>query len=134
MPLSANRFVHRFLRPSKDGVVESETLIPSGDSLRPALTFEPASAERGRPGWVLLHGMTVPGRHHAGVFRFGRALAAAGAVVVCPEIPAWTQLEVDPAPVHPTLLAATDWLIARPDVDSGRLATLAFSIAVPSTL
>ncbi len=109
-------------------------MIPVDGRLQPALLFVPDSQALDRPGWILLHGMTVPGRHHAGVFRFGRALAAAGAVAICPEIPDWTSLRVDPRPVHPTLVAAAEALGRRPDVDGSRIGTMAFSIAVPATL
>lgn len=132
--VSPARFVLRVFRQSKAGVAEYETLVRIDGELQPALIFEPAIRGRDRPAWILLHGMTVPGRHHAGVFRFGRALAAAGAVVVCPEVAEWTRLRVDPKPVHPTLVGAARFLAERADVAASRIAVLAFSIAVPASL
>ena len=134
MRASASRFIYRFMRPSAVGVVEREVLLRVDDRLQPGLLFAPQTPGSGRPGWILLHGMTVPGRHHAGVFRFGRAFAAAGAVVVCPEIPEWTALQIDPRPVHATLVGAAAVLRERKDVEPDRLGAMAFSVAVPSTL
>ena len=86
------RFLYRFARPTQSTRHEGEVLVEIGDSLRPATVYLPASADRAFPAWVLLQGVTVPGRHHTGVRRMARALAAAGQLAFVPEVPSWTAL------------------------------------------
>ena len=123
------RFLYRFARPAADPARERELLLDVAGERRAATAYLPAGRGRRRPAWVLLQGVTVPGRHHAGVRRMARALAAAGHLALVPEVPSWTALHVDPRQAEPTVRAALACLAAWPGVDRGRVGLMAFSVA-----
>ena len=90
-----------------------------GDRARPSeeirlgafeATLYRTRARRPGPAWVVLHGMTVPGREHPSLIRFARALAASGATVLLPDVPAWRRLEIAPQAAQQTIAQATDFL------------------------
>ena len=66
-----------------------ETVLPRGDREVPASVTLPAGGGRNLPGWVVLHGVTRPGRFHPTLLRFVRALAASKAAVLVPQVPEW---------------------------------------------
>ncbi len=107
MPASILRTA-RFLRTwltRRAPVVECEVRVEDEEVTLPAtLLRERRSAPL--PAWILLHGLTRPGRSHAELLRFARALASAGAVVVIPEIREWTQLRLAPDRALPAIVAA----------------------------
>lgn len=137
-----NRGFRRVVRYSRawakgtDAVQEVETTYTKDGEEIPGTLFTPLNAEasRGLPGWVVLHGVTVPGRKHASLVRFARALAATQAVVFTPEIPAWTALRLDPALTVPTIEAAVLALAKRPEADPTRTGLLGFSFGSPQAL
>lgn len=134
-------FLTRFFRPAADPAGEREVLLDVDGELRGATLFlprvaggtpvDPTAPVPGRsvPGWILLQGVTVPGRHHEGLRRMARALAAAGHAVLAPEVPEWTALRVDPGAGEPAVRACLSRFHAWPGVDSGRLGLMAFSVA-----
>src|SRR5687768_9911826 len=134
------RLLARFFRPAADPAAEREVLLegdgePRGATLYlPRLGGQPAdpadTAPGGRPvpAWILLPGITVPGRHHEGVRRMARSLAAAGHAVLVPEVPAWTALHVEPRQGEPAVRACLSRFGAWPGVDSRRLGLMAFSV------
>jgi len=111
--------VARFLRgyagqPNRGVALEEVTLSP--DDLRvPATFLRPANRKR-VPGWILLHGVTVPGRHHPVLTRFAKALALSGAAVVVPEVRAWRELRLDPDAGNVAITAAIDFLRQKTDI------------------
>ncbi len=106
------RFIHCYLGRGESEVQEREVVIRAGTQEVEGSWFLPSA---GRPSarWVVLHGITVPGRRHPSLLRFVRALAASGAGVLVPEVPAWRNLDVDPAPTVPTLTGALDRIDAE---------------------
>ena len=119
-----------------DAVQEVETTYTKDGEEIPGTLFMPLNAEASQslPGWVVLHGVTVPGRKHASLVRFARALAATQAVVFTPEIPAWTALRLDPLLTVPTIEAAVLALAKRPEADPSRTGLLGFSFGSPQAI
>lgn len=103
-------------------VLEAGPLEPSGGS---------AAA---RPGWVLLHGVTVLGLEHPSLVRFVGALAASGARVIVPEITSWTRLELDLEEAQRRLRASIDWMAQSPGVAPGGVGVAGFSFGGPQVL
>lgn len=86
------------------------------------------------PTWIVLHGMTRPGRHHEQLRRFVHALAASRAVVVVPEVPEWMELELDPDLTVPTIRGALDLLPSVPEAGSDRAGLVGFSFGSPQAI
>ncbi|MCA9738493.1 MAG: hypothetical protein KC645_12780, partial [Gemmatimonadetes bacterium] len=55
---------------------EDEITVAAGPRSVPATLFVPARPRGPLPGWVVLHGLTRPGRAHPSLLRFCRALAS----------------------------------------------------------
>jgi hypothetical protein len=123
------RFLRRFMRPEQDVAHERELLFQVAGEPRSATVYLPDQPVRAGPAWILLHGVTVPGRHHVGVRRMARALAAAGHTALVPEIPSWTALRVDPREAEPVVRGALLLLIGMPGVDHRRAGLVGFSVA-----
>ena len=66
-------------RGGATGIQEDEVEIQRGDRSVPATLVHPNYARSPLPGWVVLHGVTRPGRSHPMLLRFVRALAGTGA-------------------------------------------------------
>lgn len=130
--LRVAKFLHTYFRRPVGSIREREIHIPVNGVDTPA-TFVRPYGDAPLPGWVLLHGITVPGRHHTLLRRFARALAATGAAVLIPEVPAWSRLRIDLAAGDATISAATDHLAARRDVD-GLLNLVGFSFGATQAL
>lgn len=98
------RFLASFLLGRGGAKHDREALIEMGGQPRRSATLY-ESVRGGEPAaaWILLHGVTIPGRHHAAVRRTGRALSAAGFFAVAPEIPSWTQLRVQASETGPAI-------------------------------
>jgi len=119
-------------------VREEELLIDRGEDRVPATLFLPPGVAgargRGLPGWVVLHGITRPGRAHPSLLRFARSLAHTGAAVLVPEIPEWRELRLAPTQALPTIRAAILALDARPETLPGALGLIGFSFGAPQAL
>lgn len=126
--VSALAFLARFARPTQRPSEERETLFDAGGERREATVYR-AHRAGCVPAWVLLHGVTVAGRHHEAVRRMARALAAAGQLAFVPEVPRWRALAVTPEDTDPTVTAAIAALRERPDVDPEHLGLMGFSVA-----
>ena len=83
--LRAARFLHSYLRHPRGRLHHSEVGLEVDGSTVPATLLKPP-IDRPLPGWIVLHGITVPGRHHPGMVRFASSLAASGALVLIPEV------------------------------------------------
>lgn len=131
---SLAKFLHAYLRPGRDhGVASSETTYPLGDTEVEATVYRPH--RRGRlPGWLVLHGLTYSGRKHPSLVRFVTSVAAAGNVVLVPDIPEWRKLRVAPAVTRETIRSAVRQLHERDDVDAKRVGLFGFSFGATQAL
>lgn len=131
---STLRFIQQYLRPA-DGATTAEEVSYSrdGESL-PATVFRPIGAKRALPGWVVLHGLTVPGRSHPALVRFARSVARAGNVVLVPDVPEWRDLRVAPALTVRTIHAAAAALQERSDVRHEHVGLFGFSFGATQAL
>ncbi|CAN5632673.1 hypothetical protein BH23GEM7_BH23GEM7_39860 [soil metagenome] len=131
--LRTARFLHRFLRPDPGRVRVKEARVTVGDRTVPATLYLP---RRGRslPGWVVLHGITVTGRHHPALTRFAQALAAAGAAALVPDIPEWRSLRITLDAAVATIKGGASFLEERPEVKAGGIGVAGFSFAATQAL
>jgi pimeloyl-ACP methyl ester carboxylesterase len=131
--LRVARFLHSFIRDTNHRVLEEEVGVRVAGAEVPATLFR-RPGRAARPGWLVLHGITVPGRHHGMLRRFARSLARAGGVVLIPEIVPWTQLRMDPETADATLAAAAHALAAHDDVLPGGISLVGFSFGATQAL
>lgn len=82
----------------------------------------------------MLHGVTRPGRGHATLVRFARALASTGCAVAVPEVPEWRDLRLAPHVTLPTVRATIRGLAEQVDIPTGHLALVGFSFGAPQAL
>jgi len=118
----------------KSAVKEYETVFSRGDRDIPASVTVPIGGGGNLPGWVVLHGVTRPGRFHPTLLRFVRALAASKAVVLVPQIPEWVDLRLEPEHTLPTVRAALDALRALPSTSDGPYGLIGFSFGAPQVM
>lgn len=139
--LDALRFARGWRSPRRD-LMWKEVEIPvgtgpgaggGGDHGVPGTLVSP-STRRPLPGWVVLHGITRPGRHHPGLKRFASALASTGARVLIPEIREWTELDFAPERSQVVLRSAVRWLEGTPDTAPGGAFLVGFSFGGPQVL
>jgi len=124
--LRVARFLHAFRRFPRTATTEAEIhFLVAGETV-PASLIRPAILGP-FPGWILLHGITVPGREHPVLRRFAHALAASGATVLIPEISAWRQLRPASECAGATVSAAAAHLRERDDVLGRSLNLVGFS-------
>jgi len=86
------------------------------------------------PGWVVLHGITRPGRSHRSLRQFALALASTGARVLIPEIRHWRELDLAPEPAQRVLRSAVRWLAESAGTESGGVMLVGFSFGGPQAL
>ena len=133
---STIRFVRQFMAPAPGAVTAEETTYRRGDQQLPATLYRPTGrrGEKPLPGWVTLHGLTYKGRRHPSLVRFARAQAAAGAVVLVPELPEWMALDVAPERTVETVKAAVLELDSRGVTEPGRIGVAGFSFGATQSL
>lgn len=128
----------RFLRAwvtGARGVREVETTVRvRGEEREATLYLPPGRGDRPAPGWVVLHGLTVPGRRHVAMMRFVRSLAASGAVVLVPDVPAWRELRLDVRAARETVEAGVLQLDGMPQVRPGGVGAIGFSFGATQVL
>ena len=115
-------------------IKEDELEIQRGDRSIPATLYHPDSVQAPLPGWVVLHGVTRPGRHHPILLRFVRALAGTGAAVLVPEIPEWRELRLAPEEAVATIRASVFHLSGWEGTAPDRTGVMGFSLGVPQVL
>ena len=116
------------------GVLSENVRIGSGEEAIRARRHCPTSGRTPRPGWVILHGATIPGPDHLAIARLAAALAAAGADVLVPEVREWRQLQLDPAPALGALRLAIKHMDGDPGVRSGGVVLVGTSFGCPQVL
>ena len=128
------RFIREFLYPDPRGIRIAQIQFPRGDETLPATVYRPARGPAHLPGFVMLHGLAYTGRDHPSLVRFARAVAAAGHVVMVPDIPEWRRLHVAPAITLSTIQSAVIALDERGETLHGRTALLGFSFGATQGL
>ena len=118
----------------RSAVEEYETVLPRGDREVPASVTLPTGGGRNLPGWVVLHGVTRPGRFHPTLLRFVRALASSKSAVLVPQIPEWVDLRLEPERTLPTVRAALDGLRSLPSTSDGPYGLIGFSFSAPQVM
>lgn len=129
--LRATRFLLSYLRHPASVVQEEVTFAVEGRDT-PATLLHPARGGA-RTGWIVLHGITVPGRRHPVLMRFAHALASAGGTVLIPEIESWTRLRIDPAIADRSIASAARYLAGHPRA-GGEVAVVGFSFGATQAL
>ena len=109
------------------------TIMRDGRPL-PATLVTPFRRRSALPGWIVLHGVTRPGRAHAQLVRFTQALASTGCAVLVPEVPEWRRLDLAPGVTAPTVRGSLEALRRRPEVGRGRRGLIGFSFGAPQAL
>lgn len=97
-------------------------------------TLYRGNARRNAPGWVVLHGITAPGRAHPALVRFARALAGSGGLVLVPEIPAWRDMLIAPEQAQETIRTSVRHLASHTDVRPGGVGLVGFSFGATQAL
>lgn len=134
MPFSrAIRYGRHWLSGAGD-VTRSDQVLSASGAVFDAFVFRPSNAgDRPLPGWVLLHGITRPGRLHPSLMRFSQSLAASGAIVVVPEVSEWVGLELAPHRTAAATRAGLEFLEADPQA-VGRSGLAGFSFGAPQAI
>lgn len=130
----AVRYLKQYYRPAP-GVVEVESTHYLRDGARlPAIVYRPVAHTKQGSAWVVLHGLTYHGARHRGLARFAAALAAAGHLVIIPEIEEWSRLQIAPQLTGATIHGSIDALLLRDDVDPERIGIFGFSFGATQAL
>lgn len=115
-------------------VLEEEIMLDRDGICIPATLIRPAQATSFLPGWIILHGITRPGRAHPQLIRFSRAVAATGAAVIIPEVPEWRELRLEPQLVVPTVQCSINALRDNPGVANMPHGLIGFSFSASHAL
>ena len=118
----------------KAATSEYETLLNRGDREVPASVIVPRGADRKLPGWIVLHGITRPGRFHPNLLRFVRALASSGLAVLVPQVPEWKNLRLAPEVTLPTLRGALEALRRLEATNDGPYGVIGFSFGAAQVM
>lgn len=118
----------------RSAVKEREMVLHRGDREVPATLTVPQGRERGLPGWMVLHGMTRPGRFHPTLLRFCRSLASAGTAVLVPEVPEWKDLRLKPELTLPTIRAGLRKMRGLEATNDGPYGLIGFSFGAPQIM
>lgn len=100
----------------------------------PATIVRPRAMPGPLPAWVVLHGITRPGRAHAQLVRFTRSMASTGVATIVPDVPEWRELSLSPHLTAPTVAAAIRGLRDTGLVRGARLGLVGFSFGAPHAI
>jgi pimeloyl-ACP methyl ester carboxylesterase len=134
-PLSSRtlRYARAWLAGPSHLVEEDIVLDRSGVEI-PASIVRPSGQAAAAPAWVVMHGITRPGRAHAQLVRFTRALASAGLVTIVPDVPEWRALRLSPHLTMPTIEAAIRGLRDAGLGRAGPVGVVGFSFGAPHAI
>jgi pimeloyl-ACP methyl ester carboxylesterase len=132
-PLRTLHYIRSWLT-GRDDLVAGELVLDRDGTEVPATLLLPRARARPLPAWVVLHGITRPGREHAQLVRFTRALASAGSAVLVPEVPEWRALDLAPGLTLPTVVASVRALERHERIDGRRIGLVGFSFGSPQAL
>ncbi len=114
--------------------VEEEVVLDRDGTAVAATVVRPNSSDGPFPSWVVLHGITRPGRSHAQLVRFTRALASSGLMTIVPEVPEWRELQLAPHLAAPTVKAAISGLRATGIARDEAVGVIGFSFGAPHAI
>lgn len=126
------RFLRAWLSRTPPVATREVVVAEEGERL-PATLLDPRHGETAAPAWIVLHGVTRPGRSHPELVRFARALARSGAVVLLPQIREWTELDLAPERTVPVTRACVEHL-ARAGPTAGAPGLVGFSFGAPQAI
>lgn len=126
-------YTSAWLRQPDDAVEDELTLDRDGVAV-PATLVRPRDRSRDLPAWVVMHGITRPGRAHGQLIRFTRALAHAGIATVVPEVPEWRELDLTPGLTAPSIAAAIRGLRETGAVRDAPVGVVGFSFGAPHAI
>ena len=115
-------------------VVEDEVMLDRNGTAAPATLVRPRNSSRDLPAWVVMHGITRPGRAHEQLVRFTRALAHAGIATIIPDVPEWRDLDLAPGLTTPSIAAAVQWLRGSGVVRDEPIGVVGFSFGAPHVI
>lgn len=128
------RYIRSWLT-GRDDVHARELMLDREGTSVPATLVTPRQRGGALPSWVVLHGITRPGRKHGQLVRFTRSLAESGCAVIVPEVPEWRELDLAPELTVPTVAACLDALDALPGLVSRQPpALMGFSFGAPQAM
>lgn len=119
---------------SPDDVLEDEIQLDRDGVTVPATLVRPRSARGPVPAWVVMHGITRPGRAHQQLVRFTRAVASAGLATIVPEVPEWRELSLAPHLSTPTIRAAIRGLRDTGVARDAPVGVVGFSFGAPHAI
>jgi dienelactone hydrolase len=116
-------------------VETAEVDLDRGGESVPATLLTPRRPDGALPAWIILHGITRPGRAHRQLVRFTHALSSGGCAVLVPEVPEWRELDLAPGLTLPTVRAALRFLASYgiSSQDDG-VGLLGFSFGAPQAI
>lgn len=114
--------------------IEEDVLLDRDGTPVPATIVRPRTPSPPFPGWVVMHGITRPGRAHEQLLRFTRAMAASGLMTIVPEVPEWRELDLAPHLSNPTIKAAIAGLRATGSAQDERVGVIGFSFGAPHAI
>lgn len=114
--------------------VEDELELDRDGVRVPATVVRPVGPPGTAPAWVVMHGITRPGRAHAQLVRFTRAVASAGLVTIVPDVPEWRELRLSPGLTVPTIEAAVRGLVDAGLNRGDPVGLIGFSFGAPHTI
>jgi pimeloyl-ACP methyl ester carboxylesterase len=134
-PLSSRtlRYARAWIATPED-VAEDEIRLDRDGTMVPATLVRPRSPGKAAPAWVVMHGITRPGRAHLQLVRFTRAVASAGLATIVPEVPEWRRLSLAPHLSAPTIAAAIRGLRDTGVVRDEPVGVIGFSFGAPHTI
>lgn len=100
----------------------------------PATLVRPRGKDRDIPAWVVMHGITRPGRAHEQLIRFTHAIASAGLASIVPEVPEWIDLDLAPGLTGPSIAAAIRGLRDTGVVRDAPVGVFGFSFGGPHAI
>lgn len=115
-------------------LIQRELLLDRAGTTVPATLLLPRRARRPVPAWIVLHGITRPGRSHPALVRFTRAVAAGGCAVLVPEVPEWRDLDLATDLTVPTVDASLVALAKQPEVARRPAGLVGFSFGAPQAI
>jgi dienelactone hydrolase len=115
-------------------LVESDVLLDRDGVRVPASIMRPIGQSTSAPAWVVMHGITRPGRAHAQLVRFTRALASTGMVTIVPDVPEWRALRLVPHLTAPTIEAAIRGLRDAGFARNAPVGVVGFSFGAPHAI